>query len=317
MKYVHIGLWWVCLILWWSVISDVSDMYKDYLELQPETAKSIKINMKERKMPDNDVAHDKVDSNIVKPRISLSIEQKEDSKAILPPELNLVLDKTDKNEVIYEPKVIEVEAEVWDTHKNKQPIPSTFSHKLPFYPQAPYWDWNQPRQDACEEASIILTAYGIKNKSLSLPEFKNEILTLVRIQNDMFWSYVDTTIQQTKKLYDVYYWVWATEILYNPTVKGLKEKLSSWHVIIAPFAWKLLGNIYYSNWWPRYHMLVIIWYDQTWFYTHDVGTKNWASYWYEEDILLHALHDFVPISWWDIINWEKKVLLVSKNNKLE
>ena len=76
---------------------------------------------------------------------------------------------------------------------------------IPFYTQAPDGDRNQPRQDACEEASIILAAYGLSNVSLSKEKYVQEILHLVQLQNKMFGSYIDTTISETKELYDIYY----------------------------------------------------------------------------------------------------------------
>ena len=84
-------------------------------------------------------------------------------------------------------------------------LPPSVQLDLPFYAQAPDANRNQPRQDACEEASIILPAYWLNKKPLSKERFRQDILNLVSLQNQMFGSYVDTTIAQTQQLYDTYY----------------------------------------------------------------------------------------------------------------
>jgi len=116
---------------------------------------------------------------------------------------------------------IEIQKEVLDIKQNSFPsstqleksivsdtqniLPPSVQLDLPFYAQAPDANRNQPRQDACEEASIILPAYWLNKKPLSKERFRQDILNLVSLQNQMFGSYVDTTIAQTQQLYDTYY----------------------------------------------------------------------------------------------------------------
>jgi len=190
-------------------------------------------------------------------------------------------------------------------------LPESVQIDLPFFAQAPDGNRDQPRQDACEEASIILAAFGLKWVPLSKDRFRSEILNLVALQNKLFGSYVDTDIAQTKELYEIYYGIGTAEIIENPTVQSLREELAAGHVVVAPFAGQLLWNIYYANGGPRYHMLVISGYNAGWFYTHDVGTRRGEAYWYSNDVLLHALHDFVPKAKWSITQGEKKVLSLS------
>jgi hypothetical protein len=86
-------------------------------------------------------------------------------------------------------------------------LPPTVHHDVPFFSQAPDANRAQPRQDACEEASIILAAFGLKGIPLTKDRFRSEILNLVPLQDELFGSYVDTNIQQTKELYDTYFGV--------------------------------------------------------------------------------------------------------------
>ncbi len=196
--------------------------------------------------------------------------------------------------------------------EQEKAIPLSYVNQIPFFAQAPEWDRNQPRQDACEEASIILAAYGLKGKSLSRAELISDIRDLVNIQNELFGSWRDTTIAQTKQLYDLYYGIWTATIIDNPNVEQMKQLLSEGKLIVAPFAGKMLGNIYYSNWWPRYHMLTIVGYDENWFITHDVGTKRGEGYRYSDAVLMNALHDFVSIAAWSIQNGAKRVLVLER-----
>ena len=223
------------------------------------------------------------------------------------------------------PELIEPAIEVIDQDRSEnmpeviieKPIPKILPESvqldLTFWPQAPYADRNQPRQDACEEASIILPAYRLNNKPLSREKFTQEIRNLVSLQNELFGSYVDTTVAQTKQLYDIYYGIGTTTILDNPTSDQLREELAAWRPIVAPFAGKMLKNPHYSNGGPRYHMMTLVWYDADHFIVHDVGTKHGAFFRYRTEVIMDALHDFVPISEWSIIDGARRVLVFSRD----
>jgi len=188
--------------------------------------------------------------------------------------------------------------------------PSIRLNDIAFFPQAPEWNRDQPWQDACEEASLVLAAYGISGDHLNEEIFKDDILKMISVQEEMFGSAKDTTLAQTKQLYDEFYGIWSSVIIDNPEIQEMKQTLSEWKLIVAPFAGKLLGNIYFSNDGPRYHMLTIIGYDQNWFITHDVGTKRGAQYRYSDEVLMNALHDFVPENQGDIQQGKKTMLVI-------
>lgn len=190
--------------------------------------------------------------------------------------------------------------------------PDSILHDVWFYAQAPTGNRDQPRQDACEEASIILGAYGLKQKSLSRQKFTQEIQYLVQLQNKLFGSYVDTTIAQTKELYDTYYGIWTSMILDQPSIQDLKDALTQWHLIVAPFAGKKLWNPNYNNGWPRYHMMLLVWYDKTHFVVHDVGTRHGQNYRYTHSVIMDSLYDFVPITDGSITQGASRVLVLQK-----
>lgn len=187
-------------------------------------------------------------------------------------------------------------------------LPSSINHPVTFFPQAPDGNRNLPRQEACEEASITLANYFIKGKPLSKDQMRADILALVDRQMELFGDYLHTTVEQTKQLYEDFYG-WGSYIIDNPTIEQIKSILAQWQIIVAPFAGRKLGNPYYSGPWPLYHMMVIRWYDDTYFYTNDVGTRRGENFTYTHAVIMDALHDRNEAN---INQWAKKILVITK-----
>lgn len=186
-----------------------------------------------------------------------------------------------------------------------------------FQSQAPFGDWAQPWQDACEEASIIVAEFGLKEKSFSKEKMRDEIQKLVDYQNTNFGTYRSTNLKNTAKMArDVY--GMETELLENPTVDTLKKRLAAGHFIIAPLAGRLLHNPFFTGVGPVYHMFVIIGFDDDdkVFITHEVGTRHGRAYRYPYQTVMKAVHD-LPVSVTEEINEEeilkgRKRVLVTK-----
>lgn len=194
--------------------------------------------------------------------------------------------------------------------ENLQEIKTEVYLEVPFYSQAPDGDWSLPWKEACEESSVIQAYYFVKWKSLSKSTFKKEVLSIVETQEKILWKYVDTTVAETAMFLEEHYNYSDYEIINNPTIEQLKWELAKWHPIVAPFAGKELKNPFFSDGWPRYHMLVIIGYNDTQFITNDVGTSRGKNYPYSYDIIMNALHDLVPLWEWDILDGAKRVLVM-------
>jgi len=203
------------------------------------------------------------------------------------------------------PALIINEVSPWE--KNNLPLPSSINHEVIFFPQAPDGNRKLPRQEACEEASIALASYFIKGKLLTKDQIRTDILSLVDRQMELFNDYLHTTVEQTKQLYLDFYGGEAY-IIDNPTIEQIKEILAQWHLIVAPFAGRKLGNPYYSWPGPLYHMMVIRWYDDRYFYTNDVGTRRGENYPYSYQTILDANHDRAD----DINQGAKKMLVITK-----
>jgi hypothetical protein len=196
----------------------------------------------------------------------------------------------------------------WSLMIDNWPLPPSINLDIPFFPQAPDGNRNLPWAEACEEASIVLANYFIKNKPLTRDQFRADLLALVDRQMALFGDYIHTTVEQTKQLYLNFYGG-DSYILDNPTIHDMQAILAQWYVIVAPFAGRKLGNPHYSGQWPRYHMMIIKGYDDTHFYTNDVWTRRWENFRYTHAVIMEALHD---LNYDNINKGAKRILVVTQ-----
>lgn len=231
-----------------------------------------------------------------------------------------IINFQDKNtpSIIVDENMIEMMPQAWlaleKNEINKQNYsftpPKEINLRVPFYSQASDADWSLPWKEACEEASIALAYYFVQWRTLTKEQFKDDILGMVELQKQLFWKYIDTSIAETAILLEEFYNYHNYEIIENPTLDDLKYHLARWHPIVAPFSGKKLWNSFFTSGGPRYHMLVIVWYNDTFFFTNDVGTSRWENFAYSYETILNALHDLIPLGEGDILTWEKRVLVL-------
>ena len=225
------------------------------------------------------------------------------------PEIIVDQDLIDQMPVVEEEldqEEIEEKLEEMDTNE----LPVEVNLDVTFYPQAPDWDWSLPWKEACEESSVIQAYYYVTGQNLDKQTFKSEVIEIVDLQNKMFNKYIDTSVAETAEFLEEHYGYADYKIIDNPTVEELKSELAQWHPIVAPFAWKELGNWFFTNGWPRYHMLTIVGYNDEFFLTNDVWTSRWENFAYSYDTIINAMHDLVPVWEWDILTGEKRVLVL-------
>lgn len=182
-------------------------------------------------------------------------------------------------------------------NSNQTPaIPSKVNLKISFQSQAPFADWAEPYQDACEEASIIMVDHYLRGAGLSKQEMKDEIDQMIAWETQKWGYQKELTIEEIKIVAAAFY-KYKIEIIPDLTIKKIKTQLSLGHPVVVPAAGRELGNPFYTSPGPIYHMLVIKGYDANGnFITNDPGTKNGADYAYNESVLMPAIHD------WDGIN---------------
>lgn len=171
-------------------------------------------------------------------------------------------------------------------------LPTKHSLVMSFTSQAPFADWSDLYNEACEEASLIMAEHYITGKGFTKATADAEIVALINWETENGYSY-DVNIAQLSEIAKAYYGrntqvFTGTEV----TADKIKELLNQNHPVIIPAAGQLLGNPNFRGDGPPYHMLVIRGYDDKYFYTNDPGTRNGENYKYEKQTLLNAIHDW-------------------------
>ncbi|PIR54451.1 hypothetical protein COU75_00880 [Candidatus Peregrinibacteria bacterium CG10_big_fil_rev_8_21_14_0_10_42_8] len=169
-------------------------------------------------------------------------------------------------------------------------LPKEASILVPFMVQAPNGNWDAPYQEACEEASVIMLDYYLRNSPLEPDQANREILQLVQWEEANSYKY-DVSILDLEKIVQEYYG-YNTRVSENVTVESIKHEIAKGNPVIIPATGRDLDNPYYSGDGPWYHMLVVTGYDKKYFITNDPGTRHGLDYKYKHNVLLNAVHDW-------------------------
>lgn len=184
-----------------------------------------------------------------------------------------------------------------------------------FVPQSPEKNWDQPWQDACEEAALLTVHYYYQQSSPEIQVIKGDIQKMIDFENQQSFKY-DMNLQEME-LVSQKYLGYSTKIIDNPTTDDIKKYIAKDIPVIIPASGKILyrENKHFKQEGPYYHNLTILGYDdnQKKFIVHDVGTQFGAYYKYSYSLLLESIHDF-PASRnkKDINTGDKKVLILLK-----
>lgn len=173
-------------------------------------------------------------------------------------------------------------------------LPQKVYLPVPFLCQAPYGNWDEPWQDACEEAAVIMAINYIKGYPVTRELGNQEILKLIDYQELNYGGHFDLTAEQTVRLIKDFYHYDKAEVRYNFSVPDIKEELAKGNIAAAPMAGRMLGNPYYTPPGPAYHYLLFKGYDDLTgeFITNDAGTKRGRNYRYKYQAAYNAIHDW-------------------------
>lgn len=198
------------------------------------------------------------------------------------------------------------------TAASESPLPDSYLiSDVPFQSQAPYANWDELHDEACEEASVILVKYFLQNQNLSAQTMDEEILKMVAWQVKNWGGHKDLTVKETAEMAEEFYGL-KTKTKTNITIADIKKEVAQNHPVIVPTAGRLLGNPNYRRPGPIYHMLVVIGFSGNRIITQDVGTRKGEHYEYGEKIFFNAVHDWngAPEN---IEDGAKAMLVLSKN----
>jgi len=152
----------------------------------------------------------------------------------------------------------------------------------------------------------MVAAYFSGDTRAKLPatEVEEEITALTNWQQTHFGYYLDTTTAETAEMIRSFYNL-KTTIITDYTEKDIKDALNANKLVILPINGRLIGNPYYRQPGPIYHMLVVRGYTATQLITNDPGTRNGESYKYSFTTLKNAPAD-----------WDHSIDTISENKSL-
>ena len=163
---------------------------------------------------------------------------------------------------------------------------------IPFTSQAPSANWDQPYQDACEEAVLLMVDYYYQEKELPFPEEREKIIKeMVSWQEENWGGHFNLPISKLKEFGEEYF-NYQIEIIFDLNTEKIKYYLDQGLPIIVPVNGQELNNPYFNNGGPEYHMLVIKGYLDNKFITNDPGTKRGEDFIYTTDNLLNSIADW-------------------------
>lgn len=180
---------------------------------------------------------------------------------------------------------------------------------VPFTSQAPHQNWDDPYQDFCEEASVLMAMSYVKGENISNPDVADaKMLAIKSFEETRFGYHKDTNVAETAVIIKEFYKYSNITIINNPSIDDIKNALTDRKAIIVPVAGRKLKNPYFTSPGPLYHMLVIKGYTKDGqFITNDPGTRRGADFIYPAEVLFNAIHDW---NGGDVNNGAKVIIVV-------
>lgn len=173
-------------------------------------------------------------------------------------------------------------------------IPVEVNLAVPFTPQAPHANWDAPYKEFCEEASVLMAMSYIRGETIPSPEVADQkLLAIKAFEDQAFGYYEDTTAEETARIIREFYDYQQVQIISDPTAVDIKRVVASGRLVIVPAAGQQLGNPYFQQPGPLYHMFVVKGYTNDGkFIVNDPGTRRGADFLYEESVIMNAIHDW-------------------------
>lgn len=206
---------------------------------------------------------------------------------------NLERIKKEKNIVVLEaPVSVDEDKNETIGGKENNRLPQKTLVDVPFTTQAPYANWDEYHEEACEEASLIMVKYFLSKETIDKETAEREIQAIIKFQLEKYGDYKDSNAEQMVKLARDYYGIENLKVIYDFDKEDIKKYLAKGNPIITPAAGRKLGNPNFTGLGPLYHALVLVGYNENIIITNDPGTRKGESYEYSWDAIYSAIHDF-------------------------
>ncbi len=181
------------------------------------------------------------------------------------------------------------------TNPTPTSLPASINLPVPFTSQAPEKKWDQPWQDACEEATILMMDAYYKGYGLSPLFAKDELIKMVVAEEERGWG-LSIEIEKIRQLMQEYGSYdtskWRLRIVENPTVEDLKRFIANRQPVLVVADGRVLDNPHFRNGGPEYHTLIIRGYTPTHFISNDPGTQFGENFIYTYDNLMESIRDW-------------------------
>lgn len=187
--------------------------------------------------------------------------------------------------------------------------------EAPFTTQAPFGEWNDPRQqDACEEASVLIAyKWYMKDMNLRKEEARLKMLDMAAYQKKMYNSYIDTSANDTaERLLKGFFGLTSWRVKKINSAEEMIREIMRKNLMIIPMNGRLLNNSHFTQPAPLRHMLVVIGYDveKKEIITHDPGIGLGKYYRYPLDVFYNAIRDYKTGNHEPIIGNNKNIIVV-------
>src|SRR3990167_8417242 len=171
-------------------------------------------------------------------------------------------------------------------------LPPQYFISVPFTSQAPEKNWDQPWQDACEDAAVLMMDAYYKQYNLSPLFARDEIIKMVDWEErEMGWD-KSIEIEKVEELMEYYFGQAKFLIVENPTVEQIKNYVAEGRPVLMVADGKVLPNPHFRNGGPEYHALIIRGYTEDSFITNDPGTQFGENFVYQYNDLMNAIRDW-------------------------
>lgn len=193
----------------------------------------------------------------------------------------------------------------------EQNLPAEINLNIPFTVQAPHANWDEEHREFCEEASVLMVARFFQGKPITSPDdAEASMQDIKQWEIETLGFHKDTTAAETARILREKFKLKDVETIVNPTLINIKAELAAGNPVIVPAAGRLVGNPYYRQPGPLYHMLVLKGYTKSGkLITNDPGTKRGADWAYEPSVILNAMHDWND---GDVVNGQKIVIVARR-----
>lgn len=179
---------------------------------------------------------------------------------------------------------------------------------VPMVYQAPFGVWDRTHEDTCEEASaLMIKSYLDGVTELTPSQMDQHLLKMVDYQMDTLGRFESTSIREVADMMKDMYGI-DTEMILVDSARDIRRQIILGKPVIVPAAGKMLGNPYFRNGGPLYHMFVIKGFDGDDFIANEPGTRHGLDLRYSQKTVMKALHDYNDYR----VDTGKKVILVPK-----